>query len=805
MMFISHSAYIRNYSILWIFIPCISLLSLLLWSNSVFWANVRYEWWASPVMKVACSTPWQELACKSWECSLSEYSNNVQPGCGTCLSNNVWSMTNICRDNNEYGSGNIPALPPRGGDRGNFIEPIYTCSTNWNGSLRLIYHVSSGPYPPEKIIDMTINNVWFVKTWSPPYVLDNFFIKGCGCPNPMQWDQKITSSDNGVTLDFRPQGNGLPEWCKEKWNTWTTTPSPSPEWKVKGFLQRATCDEKGYITVRWWACDKKNPSSVISVNFYADSVSAENFIWRVIADVDMQQQAIKDECGGTSNHRFNDKTLLQPATSNVWPVADRWRDGKQHSLIAVGLWVERKDDGTLNYLDASSQYFTCPLPAWKTDTWGSNPPDTNPPPPGSNSWNENPSPNTPCGSSNEKVFSQKPMTGLCAPGAKLTQEVEYSSTCFSPGWPNGLCSNWRWSCNGNSCIAWEWRQNGNSQTGSTASGNTTWKRDVTVKLSLSWNILLGSLEWFDEWDTYSCFEIVEKASWENNNTYCSTNTTDHWQKLITGEKWWTYRERTWMWNETVWDNTLYPEWAYRMYWKNATGKKNSMIRIQILFSRWARIIGSLTDWFGEYWKSGTPYLSSESKMTGIRNTIQKNIASITRNTDAGKVVWDVVWYDADIVNWNSVNMNAKTVIVYGDLVIDRDISKTMWIIVLKDSTGKWGNIIIADNVKNIRGFIFAEWSIRGTQEKYGEKNIDQQLVLKGILYSQNTLGWSAYPEELFIYPRIPTTDADRAFIQDLNTIRSGNGWSTYLGTYIDAFIIDYDSSVITNPPPVFAP
>jgi hypothetical protein len=81
-------------------------------------------------------------------------------------------------------------------------------------------------------------------------------------------------------------------------------------------------------------------------------------------------------------------------------------------------------------------------------------------------------------------------------------------------------------------------------------------------------------------------------------------------------------------------------------------------------------------------------------------------------------------------------------------------------------------------------------------------NPNQQLVLKWALFSKNTIGGSADPENLFLYPHTPTTNLNMAFMQDLNTVRSGNGGAQYKG-YNDAFIIEYDSTAITNPPARF--
>ena len=178
-------------------------------------------------------------------------------------------------------------------------------------------------------------------------------------------------------------------------------------------MQRATCDANGYITVRGWACDPKSANSTIPVHFYADTLTSDNLIGHVIADIDMKQDAIKGECGGTSNHRFNEKQMLQPVTNRIGPVADKWRDGRQHRLTAIGLSVDRKSDSVIGLLDANSLYFTCPFPSGNQNT---NPNLSNIDTTGNASQNTGNNGALPitvtstaeCGTSHGKVLTEKP-------------------------------------------------------------------------------------------------------------------------------------------------------------------------------------------------------------------------------------------------------------------------------------------------------------------------------------------------------------------------------------------------------------
>jgi hypothetical protein len=54
--------------------------------------------------------------------------------------------------------------------------------------------------------------------------------------------------------------------------------------------------------------------------------------------------------------------MLQPVTNIVGPVAEKWRDGKEHKLTAFGISANTTSNAVLGYLDDNSPYFTCPVP-----------------------------------------------------------------------------------------------------------------------------------------------------------------------------------------------------------------------------------------------------------------------------------------------------------------------------------------------------------------------------------------------------------------------------------------------------------
>lgn len=91
---------------------------------------------------------------------------------------------------------------------------------------------------------------------------------------------------------------------------------------------------------------------------------------------------------------------------------------------------------------------------------------------------------------------------------------------------------------------------------------------------------------------------------------------------------------------------------------------------------------------------------------------------------------------------------------------------------MKDASGNKGNIIVENDVTYINALIYAEGILMGLSTNAMQANQDLQLVLKGILLSRNTVGGSADPESLFVYPHLSTPDMHTAFIHDLNTVRS---------------------------------
>lgn len=82
-------------------------------------------------------------------------------------------------------------------------------------------------------------------------------------------------------------------------------------------------------------------------------------------------------------------------------------------------------------------------------------------------------------------------------------------------------------------------------------------------------------------------------------------------------------------------------------------------------------------------------------------------------------------------------------------------------------------------MRSVYASIFAEGTFRGDSITAANPNPKVQLVLKGSLFSRNTIGGSADPAALYTSGNATTTDLDAAFVQDLNHVRSDGGGLKY--------------------------
>lgn len=246
-------------------------------------------------------------------------------------------------------------------------------------------------------------------------------------------------------------------------------------------------------------------------------------------------------------------------------------------------------------------------------------------------------------------------------------------------------------------------------------------------------------------------------------------------------------------------------------------------------------------------------VTSNMTFAEISEEIQKNVADLTRNEIAGDLSspktiasWATgnrisggknLYYKGDkiltIGNGSdfTVGDSQGTIIVFGgDVYIKNRIKYantnqgSFGLIVMKDSTGKGGNVYIDPSVNNLVGGFYLEGSLMSATDSSGSfKVIDgsdtttslaNQLLLKGTLISRNTIGGSRqsplkFPEGVASACGTTKECAER---YDLNYLRdfsmSGsivlNGGIKSIGTTsASPFVIEYDSRIQSNIPPGF--
>jgi hypothetical protein len=191
-----------------------------------------------------------------------------------------------------------------------------------------------------------------------------------------------------------------------------------------------------------------------------------------------------------------------------------------------------------------------------------------------------------------------------------------------------------------------------------------------------------------------------------------------------------------------------------------------------------------------------------------RSTMLQKVALLTRGITPNTVVNGILYIEWDINYSSSIIKSSvfNTLIVRGNLTIDENIGSTTntdgkGIIILANSTGNGGNIIIGDGVRIIHALIFAEGTLRWVSTLASQLNQSIQLVIKWSLFSRNTIGGSAVSTALYLAGGSKTDDINAAFIQDLNNVRNGIEYNLdgsplnpYKG-YSDPFIIDYDPAL----------
>lgn len=222
-------------------------------------------------------------------------------------------------------------------------------------------------------------------------------------------------------------------------------------------------------------------------------------------------------------------------------------------------------------------------------------------------------------------------------------------------------------------------------------------------------------------------------------------------------------------------------------------------------------------------------ISSLSRAS-VRDAIRKNVEILSRS------ITTTTWLDFEIFRDCPNGFTSRTlptnfakrsyIVVWCDIHIQNDVSWNVWIIALKDDNGNGGNIWIDKNVKNLAAILFSEEAIIAWDgmrfywempSSASEKS--KQLYIFGTVISNNTIWGAAQVGDPVCPSWITLCTREIAMRYDLNHFRSWYGWLTpaervlpvnaaVLSTFAQMYseywmIIEYNPSVLTNPPPWF--
>ncbi len=222
----------------------------------------------------------------------------------------------------------------------------------------------------------------------------------------------------------------------------------------------------------------------------------------------------------------------------------------------------------------------------------------------------------------------------------------------------------------------------------------------------------------------------------------------------------------------------------------------------------------------------------------ILNEIRKNVSILTRNATytASAYTWENLIVYTWSQNLNAVQLNQldnkASIIVYGDISIGSNYTlpntqtPPRAIMALRDSSGNGGNIYIKNTVSRLDVSLIAEWSLisgdPATDRYYTDLSnatwvLDKQLYVFGSIVSLNTIGWASIPGAPVCPQSIDWCNLSSTIPlrYDFEHFRYYRGASPAVlarsALELSApdkkawFIIEYDSRIVSDPPPGLAP
>jgi len=346
-----------------------------------------------------------------------------------------------------------------------------------------------------------------------------------------------------------------------------------------------------------------------------------------------------------------------------------------------------------------------------------------------------------------------------------------------------------------------------------------WKdQNYKIKLINNWNIsftnwtldLTSSSINLLDWHYWTSFNVIKK-SWlsDSDNIAKFSWVIDANNNVLVSPKL----------------NTKNLYFKYTIWWKTVRYKLDDSNILEWVAwcnieTLWAKIIWNL-QW---QWKQIITWQQdniSDLSKSDLRNKIRKEAYKaiwIRNSSKTNNINW-IIYVDWDVKYSeikNYINIWETIIVKDWNFIIDEDINKFIWIIVLKDNykilsdyDNAW-NVYVNNNVQNIDAIIYADWAFRSARfdwSSYDDSDLNRQLKLNWSLFTRNTIGWAVLWNSNFTLPWWEvTTDYNLASIYDLNYIRKVSpecdaSWNQIENSI--SFIIKYNPSVQINPPKIF--
>lgn len=244
-----------------------------------------------------------------------------------------------------------------------------------------------------------------------------------------------------------------------------------------------------------------------------------------------------------------------------------------------------------------------------------------------------------------------------------------------------------------------------------------------------------------------------------------------------------------------------------------------------------RIVGNLQG-KGKGAKLGQKDNFTQMTASNSRTLMRKAAEKAVSGMKSGQVKNGVYYVENQDVTISSLPTYETVVVRGGNVIINTDIKKTtlMGIIVLrkKPSDVSQGNVYVNKDVRFVNAAIYADGGFvssgflsgQDRVENYRDstqrtKNLSKQLVVKGVLFTSNTIGGAVMGSSgKYTLPTGKlTTDFGRAIAYDLNLFRRSNdgfdktyalgGTSDLNRGYTEPLVVVYDPIVATRPPKGF--